>query len=254
MEKHLQRNSDSPDSQKNHNPIILKLDNVFKIYKMGEVEVPALRGVSVEIRRGDFVAIMGQSGSGKSTMMNLIGCLDIPTKGIIYLKSQDISKMSESNLASLRGRTVGFIFQQYNLIQSITAFENVMLPLEFLEYTDQAAIQRTKEILAVVGLTDKAHHLPSQLSGGQQQRVSIARSLVSNPEIILADEPTGALDSVTGREVLDTLTKLWKEQGKTIIMVTHDHSIAQYAHTMIELKDGKILRISENKKHNIEVE
>lgn len=234
--------------------VILQLDNVWKIYKMGEVDVPALKGVSVEIRRGDFVAIMGASGSGKSTMMNLIGCLDIPSKGSIHLKSQDISQMSESNLASLRGRTIGFIFQQYNLIQSISAFENVMLPLEFLEYDDKTAIARAKEILAVVGLSDKMHHLPSQLSGGQQQRVSIARSLVSNPEIILADEPTGALDSITGKDVLHTLTKLWKEQGKTIIMVTHDHNIAQYAHTLIELKDGKILRISENKKHNIEVE
>jgi putative ABC transport system ATP-binding protein len=234
--------------------VILHLDNVWKIYKMGEIEVPALKGVSIEIRKGDFVAIMGASGSGKSTMMNLIGCLDIPSRGVIYLKSQDISKMSESDLASLRGRTVGFIFQQYNLIQSISAFENVMLPLEFLEYDDKTAIARAKEILAVVGLSDKMHHLPSQLSGGQQQRVSIARSLVSNPEIILADEPTGALDSVTGKEVLHTLTKLCKEQGKTIIMVTHDYNIAQYAHTLIELKDGKILRISENKKHNIEVE
>jgi len=259
MERIATRNIDTRDhndtrERKKENEIILRLDNVSKIYKMGEVEVPALRGVSVEIRKGDFVAIMGQSGSGKSTMMNLIGCLDTPTKGSIYLKSQDISKMSESNLASLRGRTIGFIFQQYNLIQSISAFENVMLPLEFLEYSDQQALTRTKDILAVVGLSDKMHHLPSQLSGGQQQRVSIARSLVSNPEIILADEPTGALDSVTGKEVLHTLTKLWKEQGKTIIMVTHDHNIALYAHTMIELKDGKILRISENKKHDIEVE
>jgi putative ABC transport system ATP-binding protein len=249
MERHLHKNFNAQENQ-----VILRLDNVSKIYKMGEVEVPALRGVSVEIRRGDFVAIMGASGSGKSTMMNLIGCLDVPSTGIIYLKSQDISKMSESNLASLRGKTIGFIFQQYNLIQSISAFENVMLPLEFLEYSDKDAIVRTKEILAVLGLSDKMHHLPSQLSGGQQQRVSIARSLVSNPEIILADEPTGALDSVTGKEVLNTLTKLWKEQGKTIIMVTHDHNIAQYAHTMIELKDGKILRVSENKKHNVEVE
>ena len=183
---------------KEKNQVILRLDNVSKIYKMGEVEVPALRGISVEIKRGDFVAIMGASGSGKSTMMNLIGCLDTPTMGNIYLMSQDISKMSESNLASLRGRTIGFIFQQYNLIQSISAFENVMLPLEFLEYSDSVAILRTKEILALVGLTDKMHHLPSQLSGGQQQRVSIARSLVSNPEIILADEPTGNLDSKSG--------------------------------------------------------
>ena len=250
--------SNTKDNTKsNSKEIILRLDNVSKIYKMGEVEVPALRGVSVEIRKGDFVAIMGASGSGKSTMMNLIGCLDIPSEGSIYLKSQDISKMSESDLASLRGRTVGFIFQQYNLIQSISAFENVMLPLEFLEYSDAEASVRAKEILTVVGLSDKMHHLPSQLSGGQQQRVSIARSLVSNPEIILADEPTGALDSVTGKDVLNTLTKLWKEEGKTIIMVTHDHNLAQYAHTMIELKDGKILRILENKKsdkHDIEVE
>jgi len=242
------------NNTKTDNSVILRLDNVSKIYKMGEVEVHALRGVSVEVRKGDFVAIMGASGSGKSTMMNLIGCLDTPSIGSIYLQSQDISKMSESNLASLRGRTIGFIFQQYNLIQSISAFENVMLPLEFLEYSDADAIIRAREILKVVGLADKSHHLPSQLSGGQQQRVSIARSLVSNPEIILADEPTGALDSVTGKEVLNTLTKLWKEQGKTIIMVTHDHNLAQYAHTIIELKDGKILRISENKKHNIEVE
>ncbi len=245
----------SKDNQsEDDNSIILRLDNVSKIYKMGEVEVHALKGVSVEIKKGDFVAIMGASGSGKSTMMNLIGCLDIPSTGNIYLKSQDISQMSESDLASLRGRTIGFIFQQYNLIQSISAFENVLLPLEFLEYDDAKAIVRAKDILALVGLSDKMHHLPSQLSGGQQQRVSIARSLVSNPEIILADEPTGALDSVTGKEVLNTLTKLWKEQGKTIIMVTHDHNLAQYAHTMIELKDGKILRIIENKKRIIEVE
>lgn len=252
MDRFIKKNSVDKEDKSSH--IILKLDNVSKIYQMGEVEVHALCGVSVEIKKGDFVAIMGASGSGKSTMMNLIGCLDIPSKGNIYLNSQDISKMSESDLASLRGRTVGFIFQQYNLIQSISAFENVMLPLEFLEYSDAEAIARTKEILTLVGLDDKMHHLPSQLSGGQQQRVSIARSLVSNPDIILADEPTGALDSVTGKDVLNTLTKLWKEQGKTIIMVTHDHNLAQYAHTLIELKDGKILRISENKKHDIEVE
>jgi putative ABC transport system ATP-binding protein len=233
---------------------ILHLDKVWKIYKMGEVEVPALKDVSVEIKKGDFVAIIGASGSGKSTMMNLIGCLDTPSKGSIFLKSQDISKMRESDLASLRGKTVGFVFQQYNLIPSLSAFENVMLPLEFLEYDDTTATKRAKEILALVGLKDKMNSLPSQLSGGQQQRVSIARSLVGNPEIILADEPTGALDSVTGREVLDMLHKMWKEQGKTIIMVTHDLHLAQYAHTIIELKDGMILRIVENKKMNSEVE
>lgn len=232
------------------NNILLHLENVWKIYKMGEVEVPALRGVSVEIKKGDFVAIIGASGSGKSTMMNLIGCLDIPSKGSIYLKSQDISIISESDLASLRGRTIGFIFQLYNLIPSMTAFENVMLPLEFLEYSDREAANRAREILTLVGLSDKMNYRPTQLSGGQQQRVSIARSLASDPEIILADEPTGALDSVTGREVLEMLHSLWKEQGKTIIMVTHDLNLAKYAHTTIELKDGEILRISENNEVN----
>jgi putative ABC transport system ATP-binding protein len=213
---------------------------------MGEVEVPALRGISVKIEKGDFVAIIGASGSGKSTMMNLIGCLDLPSKGSIFLKSQDISKLSESDLASLRGKTIGFIFQQYNLIQSMSAFENVMLPLEFQEYDEREAANKTREILKLVGLSDKMQYRPTQLSGGQQQRVSIARSLASDPEIVLADEPTGALDSVTGREVLDMLHRLWKDHGKTIIMVTHDLNLAKYAHTIIELKDGKILRISEN--------
>ncbi|HLB72092.1 MAG: ABC transporter ATP-binding protein [Candidatus Methanoperedens sp.] len=229
---------------------IIELQDTWKIYRMGEVEVPALRGVSVEIKKGDFVAIIGASGSGKSTMMNLIGCLDLPSRGCIYLKSHDISKLSESDLASLRGRTIGFIFQQYNLIQSITAFENVVLPLEFLEYDDREAATRAREILTLVGLGDKMHHRPMQLSGGQQQRVSIARSLVGDPEIILADEPTGNLDSVTGKEVLNMLHSLWKERGKTIIMVTHDLNMAKYAHTTIELKDGKIMRISENNKVN----
>jgi len=229
---------------------IMKLQDVWKIYRMGEVEVPALRGVSVEIKKGDFVAIMGASGSGKSTMMNLIGCLDIPSRGNIYLKSKDISTLSESDLASFRGKTIGFIFQQYNLIQSMSAFENVMLPLEFLEYDDWEASKRAREILALVGLSDKMHHRPAQLSGGQQQRVSIARSLAGDPEIILADEPTGALDSVTGREVLDMLKKLWKEQGKTIIMVTHDLNLARYAHATIELKDGEIMKSYENHEVN----
>ncbi len=229
---------------------IIELQDAWKVYRMGEVEVPALRGVSVKIRKGDFVAIIGASGSGKSTMMNLIGCLDIPSKGSIYLKSHDISTLSESDLASLRGKTIGFIFQLYNLIPSMTAFENVMLPLEFLEYNDRNAANRAREILTLVGLSDKMHYRPTQLSGGQQQRVSIARSLASDPEIILADEPTGALDSVTGREVLEMLHSLWKEQGKTIILVTHDLNLAKYARTTIELKDGEILRISENNEVN----
>jgi len=225
------------------NSILLHLENVWKIYQMGEVEVPALRGVTVEIKKGDFVAIIGASGSGKSTMMNLIGCLDIPSKGQIFLKNQDITKLSESDLATIRGRTIGFIFQQYNLIPSITAFENVILPLEFLEYNNNSAIERAQKILKIVGLNDKSHHLPTQLSGGQQQRVSIARSLVTDPEIILADEPTGNLDSVSGISIMEMFHKLWKEEGKTVIMVTHDLNLAKYAHTTIELKDGQIIKI-----------
>lgn len=219
---------------------ILKLDNVYKVYQMGEVKVPALRGVSVTINKGDFVAIIGASGSGKSTMMNLIGCLDLPSKGTVKLKGKDISQLDESDLASFRGRTIGFVFQQYNLIPSMTAFHNVLLPLEFQEIPDSVAKERAEKILKLVGLSDKMFNLPSQLSGGQQQRVSIARSLVGDPEIILADEPTGALDSVTGKDILEMLKRLWKEEGKTVIMVTHDMKLAKYAHTIIELKDGQI--------------
>jgi len=229
------------------NSTLLQLEKVSKIYQMGEVEVPALKKVSVEIKKGDFVAIIGASGSGKSTMMNLIGCLDLPTEGSIFLKNKDITKLSESNLASLRGKTIGFIFQQYNLIPSISAFENVLLPMEFQELNDNEANIRAKKILEIVGLSDKGHHLPTQLSGGQQQRVSIARSLATDPEIILADEPTGALDSVTGKQILSMLSKLWKDEGKTIIMVTHDLNLAKYAKTIIELKDGQILSVRQNK-------
>lgn len=226
---------------------IVELKNAWKIYQMGEVEVPALKNITLSIKKGDFVAVVGASGSGKSTLMNLVGCLDIPTKGGVYLKSQNISELTESNLSYLRGRTVGFIFQQYNLIPSMTAYENVLLPLEFLEINKTEAIQRTKKTLELVGLKDKMHHLPSQLSGGQQQRVSIARCLVTDPDVILADEPTGALDSVTGKEVLETLSRLWKKEGKTIIMVTHDLHLAKYAHTQVELKDGEIIRIIKTK-------
>ncbi|MAF13807.1 MAG: ABC transporter ATP-binding protein [Parcubacteria group bacterium] len=222
-------------------PVLLDLENVWKIYQMGEVEVPALKGVSVQIKKGDFVAIIGSSGSGKSTLLNLVGCLDIPTKGKIVLKNNDISKLSESDLASLRGKTIGFIFQQYNLLPNMTAFQNVLLPLELQEMSDHDARKQAEKVLKLVGLDTHMRHLPSQLSGGQQQRVSIARCLAANPEIILADEPTGALDSITGKEVMELLEKLWKEEGKTIIMVTHDLHLASYAYDKIELKDGKVV-------------
>jgi len=227
---------------------LIQLDNVWKIYKMGQVKVPALRGVNIDINKGDFVAIIGASGSGKSTIMNLIGCLDIPTKGKVLLKSQDVSKLDESDLASRRGNAIGFVFQQYNLIPSMTAFDNVRLPLEFQEADSEMASERVKKLLALVGLSDKMFNKPTQLSGGEQQRVSIARSLACDPEIILADEPTGALDSVTGKEILGMLYELWKQDGKTIIIVTHDLQLAKYARTIIELKDGQVLRKYQNKK------
>lgn len=231
---------------KNISEPILRLEDVWKIYRMGEVEVPALRGITIDIKKGDFVAITGASGSGKSTLMNLMGCLDIPTSGHIYLKSRDISTMSESDLATFRGRTIGFVFQQYNLIPSMSAFENVMLPLEFMEYNDYDAAKRARDLLNTVGLGDRMHHRPAHLSGGQQQRVSIARCLAGNPEIILADEPSGALDSTTGIKIMEILRKLWKDEGKTIIIITHELNLARYAHTIVDLKDGQIVKISEN--------
>jgi putative ABC transport system ATP-binding protein len=175
-------------------------------------------------------------------MMNLVGCLDTPTKGQIFLKGRNIARLEESDLAALRGRTIGFVFQQYNLIPGMTALENVLLPLEIQEIDDRVAEKRAKKMLTLLGLSDKIWHKPSQLSGGQQQRVSIARALACDPEIILADEPTGALDSVTGKELLAILYRLWKEEGKTIVMVTHDLQLAKYASRHIELKDGKIIR------------
>lgn len=225
---------------------LIAFQNVWKTYQMGEVQVNALKDVSVKLGKGEFAAIIGPSGSGKSTMMNLVGCLDIPSKGEIFLKGRNIALLDESDLATLRGRTIGFVFQQYNLIPGMTALENVLLPLEIQEIEDDIAEKRAKELLALVGLSDKMQNKPSQLSGGQQQRVSIARSLACDPEIILADEPTGALDSVTGEEVIGILYKLWKEKGKTIVMVTHDLHLARYASRHIQLKDGEMIRDEPN--------
>ncbi len=225
---------------------LIAFHDVWKTYQMGEVQVNALKAVSVKFKKGEFAAIVGPSGSGKSTMMNLVGCLDTPTKGKIFLKGRNIAWLEESDLAALRGRTIGFVFQQYNLIPGMTALENVLLPLEIQEINDSIAEKRAKKMLSLVGLSDKIQHKPSQLSGGQQQRVSIARALACNPEIILADEPTGALDSVTGKELLAMLYRLWKEDGKTIVMVTHNLQLARYANRLIELKDGKIVRDEKN--------
>jgi len=221
---------------------VIRLDKVSKIYDMGEIQVAALRDVSLNIDEGEFVAITGQSGSGKSTMMNLVGCLDLPSTGIIYLDNKDISKMGESELAVARGNKIGFIFQQFNLIPNLSALENVMLPLEFQNLSTSDAKKRAVELLSIVGLGDRLGHRPNQLSGGQQQRVAIARALSNDPEVILADEPTGNLDSNSGTEVIKLLESLWKDKGKTIIMVTHDLKIAGHARRIVQLQDGKIIR------------
>jgi len=225
---------------------IIKLENVWKIYQMGEVKVEALRGLDLEIKKGEFVAIMGPSGSGKSTAVNMIGCMDVPTKGRIFLDEHDISRLSESDLAQVRGRKIGFIFQQFNLIGTLSALENVALPMMFQDIDREERTERAKKLLELVELGDRIHHKPAELSGGEQQRGAIARSLSNNPEVILADEPTGNLDSRTGENVISFLEKLNKE-GKTIIMVTHDANVARHATRMEMLKDGRIMKRGNSK-------
>ena len=213
---------------------------------MGNVKVNALQGVDLIIKDGDFVAIMGPSGSGKSTMMNLVGCLDIPSKGKIFLDRQNIAHLHESDLAQIRGKRIGFIFQQFNLIPTLTALENVMLPMAFQGVHIEERKKKAMELLGQVDLEDRANHKPSELSGGQQQRVAIARSLANDPEVILADEPTGNLDSKTGHEFMEFLKDLNVKKGKTIIMVTHDASTSKYAQRTSILKDGKIVKTVKN--------
>jgi putative ABC transport system ATP-binding protein len=226
---------------------IIELRNVWKKYRMGETDLAALKGISLRIDKGDFLAILGPSGSGKSTMMNLVGCLDTATEGEIFLDGVNIETMRESNLAQIRGQKIGFVFQQFNLIPTLTTLENVMLPLEFQDTDDSAAKRKAMELLKMVGLEDRMQHLPTQLSGGQMQRVAIARSLVVDPEIILADEPTGNLDSKTGEFIIEFLTKIHKKDGKTIIMVTHDVHLARYADRIVYLKDGQVEKIEQRR-------
>jgi len=230
---------DIGDAMKKKIPVI-EVRNVEKIYKMGDVEVPALDGVDIVINRGEFVAIMGPSGSGKSTAMNMVGCLDVPTKGKVFLDGHDISQLGESELAQIRGKKIGFIFQTFNLINSISAIENVELPMIFQGVSKDERMERAKELLSLVDLGDRMEHKPTEMSGGQQQRVAVARALANDPEVILADEPTGNLDSKTGKEIIELIGKLNKE-GKTIIMVTHDEDIAKHAQRIVRLKDGKIV-------------
>jgi len=218
---------------------MIELKNVRKIYQMGKVRVPALRGLDLTIEKGGFVAVMGPSGSGKSTMMHIIGCLDLPTEGQLLFEGTDVSKLNWEALAEIRGKKVGFVFQTFNLIPALTALENVELPLVFQGIPRSERQKRAKELLERVGLGDRAGHRPSELSGGEQQRAAIARALANDPEIILADEPTGNLDSESGRMILEILKELNEREGVTIVLVTHDPGVAQYAKRIIHLRDGR---------------
>ena len=218
---------------------LLLLENVTKVYRMGDVEVHALRGVSLSVHEGDFVAIMGASGSGKSTLMNIVGCLDHPTMGHFFLNGQDVSQLDRNALAEIRNRTIGFVFQNFNLLTRTSALENVELPLLYGGISTHDRVKRAHEALEHVGLGDRANHHPNQMSGGQQQRVAIARSIVSKPKVILADEPTGNLDSQTSVEILALFQELGRD-GMTIILVTHEPDIATYASRIIMMKDGRI--------------
>jgi len=227
---------------------LIELKDVFKYYFMGENVVKAVDGISIKVSEGEFVAIMGPSGSGKSTLMNLVGSLDVPTKGNIFLDGENISIFSESDLAQLRGQKIGFIFQSFNLIPNLTAKENVMLPMTFQNIDGFEREAKAEELLELVGLGERINHYPSELSGGQNQRVAIARSLANDPEVILADEPTGNLDTKTGDIVMHFLDKLHKE-GKTIIMITHEPELARnHAEVVYWLRDGKLEKTTKKKK------
>jgi putative ABC transport system ATP-binding protein len=219
---------------------VIQLGHVHKIYHMGDVEVHALRGISLTVNKGEFVAIMGASGSGKSTTMNIIGCLDRPTRGTYILDDQDVSELSKDERADIRNRKIGFVFQGFNLLSRTSALENVELPMLYSNVGTAERHQRAMEALTAVGLAGREYNHPNQLSGGQQQRVAIARALVNRPALILADEPTGNLDSRTSVEVMDIFQRLNREQGITLILVTHEHDIAEYADRVIIFKDGKI--------------
>jgi putative ABC transport system ATP-binding protein len=219
---------------------VIRLDHIHKVYKMGDIEVHALRGVSLAIRQGEFVAVMGVSGSGKSTMMNIIGCLDQPTRGTYILDGHDVSKLSKDDRADIRNVKIGFVFQGFNLLSRTSAIENVELPMLYSGIATVERKRRAQEALEAVGLAGRENNHPNQLSGGQQQRVAIARSLVNHPTIILADEPTGALDSRTSVEVMEIFQRLNRERGITLLLVTHEHDIAEYAQRVVIFRDGKI--------------
>lgn len=228
---------------------IIEVNNVWKTYYVGKTRVDALRGISLTINKGEFVAIQGPSGSGKSTCMNIIGCLDLPTKGEVYLDGIDIRNFEESELSLLRGKKIGFIFQQFNLIHTLTAEKNIMLPMIFQGTEREQQVKRVATLLELVQLSDRKEHRPGELSGGQQQRVAIARALANDPEVLIADEPTGNLDSKTGAVIIEFLKELNKK-GKTIIIVTHDEKVAEETKRILLIKDGKIIK--ETKKEYVQ--
>jgi len=219
--------------------IVIRTYDLWKTYIMGDQEIHAVSGVDIEIRRGEYVAIMGPSGSGKSTLMNLIGCLDTPTRGQYYINGRLVSEMNDDELARIRNKEIGFVFQTFNLLPRATSLHNVELPLIYSGMTAETRLARAKKALDQVDLSQRMHHKPNELSGGQRQRVAVARALVNNPSILLADEPTGNLDSATGNEIMALFARL-HEQGNTIVLVTHEHDIALHAHRVIHIRDGKV--------------
>src|SRR5579875_1433141 len=221
--------------------IVIRTYDLWKTYIMGDQEIHAVSGVDIVIRRGEYVAIMGPSGSGKSTLMNLIGCLDTPTKGLYYLNGKLASDMEDDELARIRNKEIGFVFQTFNLLARASALHNVELPLIYAGMPTEERIERAKQALTAVDLTSRMYHKPNELSGGQRQRVAIARALVNHPSILLADEPTGALDTATGKEIMGLFERLHAE-GNTIVLVTHEHDIALHAHRIIHIRDGKVER------------
>jgi putative ABC transport system ATP-binding protein len=220
---------------------VIRVEDVHKNYRMGDVEVPALRGVNLTIEHGEFVAVMGSSGSGKSTLMNILGCLDRPTTGRYFLETREVGSLSRNDWANIRNKRIGFVFQGFNLLSRTSALENVELPMMYDGLAGQRRHARAVEVLSLVGLETRLHHMPNQLSGGQQQRVAIARALVNNPTLILADEPTGNLDSATSQDIMTLFQRLNVEQKITIVLVTHEQDIAAYAQRRVMFRDGEIL-------------
>lgn len=221
------------------NQVIIRLENIQKSYFMGNQAIPVLKGITLDIRKNEYVALMGPSGSGKSTLMNILGCLDSPTGGKYILNEKDVSKMEDDDLAEVRNTEIGFVFQQFNLLPRLSAAENVALPLIYAGVSKKERIERSMEALEKVGLADRSHHKSNELSGGQIQRVAIARALVNNPSILLADEPTGNLDSKTSVEVMEIFGKI-QQGGNTVVLVTHEEDIAAYAHRVVRLRDGLV--------------